>query len=301
MELRQLKYFVAVAEERNFGRASERLRIAQSGLSQQIKGLETSLGTQLFVRGRRPLALTEAGEALLEQALVVIDLAERAEETVRRIRNGRRGPLRIATGVMGLQPAASQVVREFAARFPDVDIELRPGFVPQNVSALDRRTVDVAFVSVPFEAVRRPRFLRLGTIEALLLMNQDHPLASFDRVPRRELARHRFATWAADINPPMMDHLHRLLFGTNERRHVMELPDVTESTRVRAIVQDDAVTVSFEHETTNIFPGLISRAVEDPRVLIEYGIAWLPEPASKLVTSFVDIARDIARRREGDR
>jgi hypothetical protein len=189
-------------------------------------------------------------------------------------------------------------VREFAERFPDVDIELRPGFVPQNVSALDRRTVDVAFVSVPFEAVRRPRFLPLGTIEVLLLMNQDHALSAFERVPRRELSRHRFATWPADINPPMIGHLHRLLFGTNERRQLIELPDVTESTRVRAVVQDDAVTVSFEHETANIFPGLISRSVEDPRAVIEYGIAWLPEPTSKLVASFVEIARDVVRRRE---
>ena len=88
MRLRQLEYFVAVAEERHFGRAAERLRVAQPGVSQQIKILERSLGAKLFIRGSDGVRLTEAGGALLDHARLVLELADRTSEIPRLVTNG---------------------------------------------------------------------------------------------------------------------------------------------------------------------------------------------------------------------
>ena len=292
MELRQLRYFVAVAEERNFGRAADRLRIAQSGLSQQIKSLEASLGAALFDRDTRPLELTDAGEALLEHARLVIGVADQAQENVRRIGHGRRGPLRIATGVAGISAVATTLLETFAERHADVDVEFHPGFGPQNVDALRRRTVDVAFVALPIDSRPMPELLPLERMEALILVGADHPLARFERIPRDQLRRYPFVTWPRRVNPRVADHLLGSLFGDPGHELVSELPDVTESHRVLAARQG-AASLAFPRERILDAPGVAFRSVEDPVPSLEYALAWSKETTSPLVSRFVRIAREL--------
>ena len=106
-DLRQFRYFIAVAEERHFGRAAAHLHIAQSGLSQQILKLERSVGVQLLVRDRRGVEITDAGEAFLDCARLTLEMADRAVESAKAAERGKTGLLRVGTTVIGMPPMGS--------------------------------------------------------------------------------------------------------------------------------------------------------------------------------------------------
>jgi DNA-binding transcriptional LysR family regulator len=295
VELRQLEYFLAVVEERHFGRAAQRLLIAQPGLSQQIKALERSLGNQLFIRNARRVDLTEAGEVLVDQARMIVELAARARETQRLVGGGKRSILKVATGAAGLAPRTDDVLREFTERFDDVHVELLPGFGPHNIDALRRRVVDVAFVTKPVTMPRGSRYLRVGAQELLVVMREGHPLAALDRIPRRELLGTRFVIWARGFNPELMSHIHRALFGDRPHPDLVEAPDLTQTTRLSLVARDErAAGVALPSDVDLGVPGLVYRRVEDPAPTIEYGILWLENGVSALVPRFVQLTRELA-------
>ncbi|HEX4896469.1 MAG TPA: LysR family transcriptional regulator [Solimonas sp.] len=147
MELRHLRYFVAVAEERHFTRAAQRLGINQPPLSQQIRQLETELGTDLFRRLPRGVALTEAGEGLLEDARRLLRDAELAAERVRRVARGEQGRIRLGLiNSASFHPLIPRVIREFRRRYSNVTLSLEERTTPSLAAAVRRDTVDAAFV-----------------------------------------------------------------------------------------------------------------------------------------------------------
>ena len=123
MELRHLRYFVAVAEELHFHRAAQRLHISQPPLSQQIRALERELGVTLLARNRRRVALTAAGEAFLDDARSILAAVERASERARGIARGSLGTLAIGfVGSAMFSQRLPQILREFRTRHPDVEL-----------------------------------------------------------------------------------------------------------------------------------------------------------------------------------
>lgn len=292
LEIWQLRYFVAVAEELHFGRAADRLQIAQPGLSQQIKALERALRVQLLIRDVRHVELTEAGRALLEEARLVISAAERAQDRMRLITGGKRGLLDVGTIAHGLHPAANATVRDFRDRFPEVEVRLHPGFGPESLAALSRRTVDVAFVSVPFEARPQPAYLRLGSVDLLVAVPEGHRLASLERIPQTEVLEEPFITWPRSLDPPLMDHINHLLFGAEGHPHLIETCDVSLSTRVSYMAREGAAAIAFGPEAELSVPGIVYRPLDDSRARIEYGLAWLDPLSSPLVKSFVGVAEE---------
>jgi DNA-binding transcriptional LysR family regulator len=301
-ELRQLRYFVAVAEERHFGRAAKRLWIAQSGLSQQIKKLEGALGAQLLVRDKRHVELTQAGKAFLDQARLVLDLVARMEETIQRMGRGAKGSVRLGTTAVTPQPLTTVVIEEFRRRSPDVELSLHPAAGSQTLQDLLAGRVDMAVVDMPFEGMERlqtPRYLRLGAIEVLVIVPAEHRFATLTRIPRSELLREPVRTLARSVNPALLDHVHLTLFGASHHPHLEEIGDTSLSSRVSLVGKGSVLSIGFEPEADLKAPGVVFRSVEDPRPELEYGIVWSDASPSPIVGRFVDVARSIVETTSG--
>lgn len=150
MELRQLRYFTAVAEELHFGRAAARLHLAPPSLSQQIRVLERSVGAELFERSPRAVTLTAAGEALLTRAQALLADADSTLAEVQAVAAGNRGHLRIGLFTSNAGELTLPILRQFHTLYPGVSLSFQEvGFAGQ-INALTRHEVDVAFVRPPF-------------------------------------------------------------------------------------------------------------------------------------------------------
>jgi DNA-binding transcriptional LysR family regulator len=299
IELRQFRYFTAVAEERHFGRAAERLHIAQPGLSRQIKTVERVLGVPLFERLSSGVELTRAGEALLDHARLVLELAERAADATRLAMHGKKALIKVGTPAAGIHPVGNDLLRAFRARNPEVEVEIHPGFAPQNIDAVFRHALDAAIVIVPFASTDLLRYLPLGSVELLAAVPAGHRLASLGRIPRAALLSEPFLDWPRSMDPPLVDHLRRSLFGRFEHPHGVEIADATDANRLLLVAEGKGIAVPLFPSLAELdIPRVVFRPLAQPASL-EYGITWLDIHASRAVPAFVDMAREIAEASRG--
>lgn len=188
MEIRQLSYFVAIAEEQNFTRAAERVRIAQPAISQQMGRLERELGEALFARAKRGVRLTPAGQALLPHARATLAAARQAREAITSLRGLLTGRLSLGTiqqGPRGLAGALGQFRREH----PGIEITVREAHTGPLLSALADGELDLAFAGLgPRQHL--PPGLRsevVTTEPVVLAVHPRHPLAGRDSIPLSRL------------------------------------------------------------------------------------------------------------------
>ncbi|WP_330184479.1 LysR substrate-binding domain-containing protein [Nocardia sp. NBC_01503] len=188
MELRQLRYFVTVAEELHFGRAAERLHIAQPAVSQQVRRLERALKVQLLERTPRRVALTEAGLRFLPGARAVLAAADQARASVADLAGERAAVFRIGT-VSGLGERLDAVLDGFAERAPHVRVELVGVPVRERVKQVADGTLDAAFVRAP-EPAENPEldFLPAWDDPLVVALPARHPLAEESSVRLADLA-----------------------------------------------------------------------------------------------------------------
>ena len=186
MELRQLRYFVAVAEELSFTRAARRLHVSQPPVSRQIERLEHEVGLRLLERTRQRVRLTEAGRAFYEQARATLASAEAAVASARRASEGEVGRLALGFGgsVAYLLPG---VLSRFRARYAGVELVLHPLHLAQQYEALQRDTIDFGLLILPIEdaGLETEIFLREPLVAAL---PPGHPLCKKRRLRVEQLA-----------------------------------------------------------------------------------------------------------------
>ncbi|AKS36742.1 LysR family transcriptional regulator [Mycolicibacterium goodii] len=180
MELRHLRYFRAVGEELHFGRAAERLHIAQPPLSQQIRQLERELGCALLTRTTRSVGLTPAGHVYLQRAVEILDAVDAANTEARRIAAGAQGRVTIGCVGSATYSLLPQLVRALGERLPGIEVSVRGEMLaPAQIDALRSGRIDLALLRPPVhdEAVVTHTVRRDGLVVAL---PADHPLATRD-------------------------------------------------------------------------------------------------------------------------
>lgn len=188
MELRTLRYFLAVAQERNITRAAEVLHLTQPTLSRQMSDLEDELGTMLLIRGKRSLELTEDGRLFRQRAADIVELADRTEQEFAGRREAVSGLVSVgASEAMGGQALAGAMHR-FSDQYPAVRFELYNAMADPLRERLDKGTLDLALVLEPVDTTKY-EFIRLPAKEVWgVLVRKDHPLASRASVRAPELA-----------------------------------------------------------------------------------------------------------------
>lgn len=207
MELRHLRYFITVANERNFSRAAEKLHIAQPPLSRQIRQLEEELGLVLIDRESRPLRLTEAGRLFYEQASQVLTGIDQLQTLMRRYACAER--TRFVIGFVGstIYGPLPSLIRRFRAAAPHIDLHLAEMTTLEQISALKEGRIDVGFGRLRFDdaAIRRIVLEEEPLVAALPV---DHPLAATaDALSLERLAEESLIVYPRPIRPSYADQL----------------------------------------------------------------------------------------------
>jgi DNA-binding transcriptional LysR family regulator len=198
MELRQLRYFVAVAEELHFSRAAARLSLAQSALSSQIRQLERELGGPLLVRSTRRVELTPAGESLLNDAREILAATDDALHRTRALARGEAG--RLTIGSLGPAPGEllAPLLMRLNSRHPDVRVEVRAFDFTDTVDGLLDRHADLAFVYLPLphpDLVVTP----ISSERRVVVLSRSHRLARRKRLRPRDLRDEVFVTQPPEV------------------------------------------------------------------------------------------------------
>jgi len=208
MELRHLRYFVAVAEERHVTRAAARLGIQQPPLSQQIRALETELELQLFRRKPRGVELTPAGEAFLAEARIVLERAEHAVLAARRAARGEAGRLGLGfTSSASFHPLVPRVIRDFRETSPLVALTLEEAGTGELVDGLRAERIDAAFVRSPIGAAAELAVHSVLKEEMVAALPAGHPLAGAarTRLPLAALEPEIFILYRRPLGPGLYD------------------------------------------------------------------------------------------------
>lgn len=211
IELRHLRYFIAVAEELHFAHAAARLNISQPPLSQQIQILEQQIGARLFARTNRSVSLTEAGRQFLADSRQILSQVDDAAARAARLHHGETGELRIGfTSSAPFIKAVSDTLSTFRRRYPDVHIQTRETNTREQIVPLNEGALDLGLMrntQLP-DTLAWERVLR----EPLLAMvPRDHPLASQPRVSLRELAREPFVFFDPHVGTGLYDDILGLM------------------------------------------------------------------------------------------
>lgn len=301
MELRHVRYFIAVADNLNFSKAAQRLHISQPPLSRQIHQLEEELGVELFIRNKRRVELTKAGRVFLDEARKLVVQAERTTNAAKRAQKEDAGVLRIGIGA-GLGRAISGAVVEHHNLFPSLDIECKDIFSSYQNEALRRGEIDVGLLRPPVDAVN----LNCEAVfeeRFVVILPKSHPLARRKSLKLAEIASEPLIIFDRERSSGLYDRILGLYSSRGLTPHIAV-------THVEAHEEAGAITLA---SGKGIFIGagavvkvnpaitrgeLVLADLDEPDAHVEVYIAWRKHDRSPAVFDFLDSVRRFFSRRD---
>ncbi|MEB3279959.1 MAG: LysR substrate-binding domain-containing protein [Lyngbya sp.] len=295
MELRHLRYFVAVAEELHFGRAAQRLHIAQQPLSRQIRDLEADIGVQLFYRTKRTVRLTEAGEVFLTEARKILQQAEQAVLLAQQTSKGEIGKLTVGFTGPALNRILPKIVRLFKERHPQVELLLQRLQTNEQVAALKTGQIQVGLLHPPIE----DDMLVLKTIhrESLVAVLPDtHRLARESNQPIsiKQLVNESFILYPRQVGPVLYDQIISLCQQAGFSPKIVQ--EVIPQQTILGLVSAN-IGISLLHASVKAVapPGVVIRELLELTPELELAVAWHRDTTNPVLPAFLAIVREIER------
>ena len=288
MELRHLRYFIAVGEEQHFGRAANRLHVVQPALSRQIRDLELELGFLLFDRLPRGVRLSAAGKLFLNDARRILQDVDEAKRRAERIALGQAGTLRIgiATAVSwhGLVVSA---FREFRRRHPDVELVVHHLVSVHQVEAVVSERLDAGFVAAVTPWHKELEHRQFALDRMVLAVPKGHPLTKRERIRLRDLRDMPFTWFHRWVNPAFYDQMMVACArgGLSAPRVVQE---ATDRDTVLGLVQC-RIGIAWVTESTRWHcpKGIVLLPVVDMNVRLPFNVIWKQNNSSPVLQKFL--------------
>jgi len=293
MELRHLRYFVAVAEELNFTRAAEKLRLAQPSLTRQIHNLEEELGVRLLNRTKNQVSLTEEGIIFLVDARRLVALSVESMKAVQRFSRGESGQLNLGYLFKFNFDLLPATLATFYQKYPEIAVNLFDMSPAEQLGALDTRKIDLGFVGLrPPDASKDTAALTwecVASHDVVVVLPSHHPLAKRNEIEITDLKLLFFVAMAEDTHPGSRDWLTGICQKAGFAPRILQDVEL-ESGIMTFVAEGLGVTLAREQIKKLPHPGVVFRPLAGA-AKADYWIAWHGENRSKALFQYIDIVK----------
>jgi len=298
MELRQLRYFVAVGEEQHYGRAAQRLRVAQPALSRQIQNLEQEIGFKLFDRLPRGVKINASGTLFLDDARLILYEVDDAITRAKRIAFGRTGTLRVGfVQSLSWHGIVPESLRQFREHRPDAELQVKPASSSEQTSAVLSGSLDAGYIFTMGDNAAELNQLRVGFVKVMLAAPKGHAFAKLEKLRLRDLIDAPFILFPRRVSPVFFDRLM-----AECARGGLKAPHIVQETPDEAIILSliaCGIGVGFVSSAARwrCPPEVALLSVTNLKLRLPFALIWRKDNNSPLLAKFAADVKSMADRR----
>jgi DNA-binding transcriptional LysR family regulator len=294
---RQLKSFIALAEELHFGRAAKRVNLSQPALSLQVQAIEEELEVKLFLRNRRRTELTQAGEVFLAEAKEILLRTEQAISTVQRAALGQVGSLKIGFISTAAAIITPKLVKQFREKYAQVKIELRNVLTRDQLTQLQERKIDVGFLRMPLAIPADISTRVIHREPFVLLLPADHPLAHIKGLKLSDCEGADFVMYTRKMAPGFHDQILNILHKNGVTPNVV-LQASEMYTLISLVATGLGIAIAPASITLHVVDNVVVRQLPAGEARSEIAIAWKKDYVSPTTQLFLKMTLTDARKRK---